>query len=122
MTAPDEATLTAILSEITFNADGLVPVIAQQHDTKELLMMAWMNEDALRETLATGAVCYWSRSRKNLWRKGETSGNTQRLVALSIDCDGDTLLALVDQKGPACHTGKRNCFFRHVSTTGLVSR
>lgn len=101
-----------LISEITFDAAGLVPVIAQQHDTGEVLMVAWMNRDAVAETLATGRVCYWSRSRGALWRKGETSGQSQRLVELRLDCDGDTLLALVDQTGVACHTGRRSCFFR----------
>ena len=101
-----------LISEITFDAAGLVPVIAQQHDTGEVLMVAWMNRNAVAETLATGRVCYWSRSRGALWRKGETSGQSQRLVELRLDCDGDTLLALVDQTGVACHTGRRSCFFR----------
>jgi phosphoribosyl-AMP cyclohydrolase len=96
-----------------------VPAIAQQHDTGEVLMMAWMNRDAVRETLETGRVCYWSRSRRALWRKGETSGQVQRLVDLRIDCDGDTLLLLVDQTGVACHTGKRRCFFRRTGAAGL---
>lgn len=102
----------ALLDAIAFDAAGLVPAIAQQHDTGEVLMMAWMNRDAVRETLATGTVCYWSRSRRSLWRKGETSGQIQRLVEIRIDCDGDTLLLLVDQTGVACHTGRRDCFFR----------
>jgi phosphoribosyl-AMP cyclohydrolase len=100
------------LAEIKFDHDGLVPAIAQQHDTGEVLMMAWMNRDALCATLAEGRVCYWSRSRAKLWRKGETSGQTQILRELRLDCDGDTLLLLVDQHGVACHTGRRNCFFR----------
>jgi phosphoribosyl-AMP cyclohydrolase len=103
---------TALLEAIAFNADGLVPVVAQQFDTGEVLMLAWMNRKAVIETLATGQVCYFSRSRNRLWRKGETSGHTQRLVELRLDCDGDALLALVDQTGPACHTGRRDCFFR----------
>jgi phosphoribosyl-AMP cyclohydrolase len=100
------------LGEIRFDADGLVPAIAQQHDSGEILMVAWMNREAVRLTLAEGRVCYWSRSRRALWRKGETSGQTQRLVELRLDCDGDTLLLLVDQHGVACHTGRRSCFFR----------
>jgi phosphoribosyl-AMP cyclohydrolase len=107
------------IAAIRFGADGLVPAIAQQHDTGEVLMMAWMNRDAVRETLATGRACYWSRSRGALWRKGETSGQVQRLVDLRIDCDGDTLLLLVDQTGVACHTGKRRCFFRRAGAAGL---
>ena len=105
---------------ICFDANGLVPAIAQQHDTGEVLMMAWMNADAVRETLATGRVCYFSRSRGKLWRKGETSGQTQALRELRVDCDGDTLLLLVDQVGVACHTGRRNCFFRAARGGGLV--
>lgn len=101
-----------ILEAIAFDGDGLVPAIAQQNGSGEVLMMAWMNAEAVRETLATGEVCYWSRSRASLWRKGESSGQTQKLVDMRLDCDGDTLLLLVDQKGVACHTGRRNCFFR----------
>jgi phosphoribosyl-AMP cyclohydrolase len=106
--------LSDLLSQIVFNRDGLIPAIAQQHDSGEVLMFAWMNRTALEQTLATGDVHYWSRSRMKLWRKGESSGQSQRLVELRIDCDGDTLLLLVDQKGVACHTGRRNCFFRAV--------
>ena len=93
---------------------GLLPAIAQDHATGEVLMLAWMNLTALDETLATGRVCYWSRSRGALWRKGESSGQVQMLQELRIDCDGDTLLLLVDQTGPACHTGRRNCFYNAV--------
>ena len=103
---------TAILDAIVFDGDGLVPTIAQQEGSGEVLMMAWMDADAVRETMATGEVCYWSRSRGRLWRKGETSEQTQKLVEMRLDCDGDTLLLVVDQKGVACHTGRRNCFFR----------
>lgn len=111
---------TAALSAITFNADGLVPAIAQQFDTGEVLMMAWMNREAVEETLATGRVCYWSRSRKNLWRKGETSGQQQKLVEFLIDCDGDTILLKVDQDGVACHTGRRTCFYTAARPEGLI--
>jgi len=107
-------TADALMTEVTFNADGLVPAIAQQHDTGEVLMMAWMNAESIAETLATGRVCYWSRSRAKLWRKGETSGHVQKLVEMRLDCDGDTLLLLIDQTGPACHTNRRNCFYRAV--------
>ena len=100
------------VAALKFDSNGLVAAIAQQHDTGEVLMMAWMNEAAVRETLATGQVCYWSRSRQSLWRKGESSGQTQRLVELRIDCDGDALLLQVDQTGVACHTGRRSCFYR----------
>ena len=109
-----------LLQQIRFDAAGLVAAVAQQHDTGEVLMLAWMNRDAVAETLATGRVCYWSRSRGALWRKGETSRQTQRLVELRVDCDGDALLLLVDQHGVACHTGRRSCFFRAARDGALV--
>ena len=102
----------ALLAALKTDAAGLIPAIAQQHDTGEVLMMAWMNAESIAETLTTGRVCYYSRSRKALWRKGETSGQVQMLVDLRLDCDGDTILLLVDQLGVACHTGRRNCFYR----------
>jgi phosphoribosyl-AMP cyclohydrolase len=102
------------LAELRFNADGLIPVIAQQFDTGEVLMLAWMNLDALQETLATKRMVYWSRSRGELWRKGDTSGHIQTLKSIALDCDGDTILAKVDQTGAACHTGARTCFFREI--------
>ncbi|OJX74326.1 phosphoribosyl-AMP cyclohydrolase [Magnetospirillum sp. 64-120] len=114
------STFDAALAAIKFNEDGLVPAIAQQHDTGEVLMMAWMNAEAVKETLETGRVCYWSRSRKGLWRKGETSGQQQRLKELLIDCDGDTLLIKVDQDGVACHTGRRTCFYTAARGDDLV--
>jgi phosphoribosyl-AMP cyclohydrolase len=110
-----------LLALVSFNADGLVPAIAQQHDTGEVLMMAWMNRDAIAETLGTGRVCYYSRSRAGLWRKGETSGQVQHLKELRVDCDGDTLLLLVDQEGVACHTGRRSCFYRAVRDGGVTT-
>lgn len=110
----------AILAAVKFNPEGLVPVIAQQHDTLEVLMLAWMNAEALAETLDTGRVCYWSRSRKALWRKGESSGQVQLLKSARIDCDGDTLLLAVDQTGPACHTGRRHCFFYKFEPDAVV--
>ena len=106
------------LAAIAFGPDGLVPAIAQQHDTGEVLMLAWMNREAVAETVATGRVCYWSRSRGKLWRKGETSGQVQRLVELRLDCDGDALLLRIDQTGVACHTGRRSCFFRRAQDGG----
>ena len=109
----------ALLAALAFNDEGLVPAIAQQHDSGEVLMLAWMNREAIEETLASGAVCYWSRSRGRLWRKGETSGQTQRLVEFRVDCDGDTVLLLVDQTGVACHTGRHNCFFRTLRGNAL---
>ena len=115
----DGRAFSDVIAAIAFNADGLVPAIAQAEGTGEVLMMAWMNRDAVLETLATGRVCYWSRSRGGLWRKGETSGQTQRLKDFRIDCDGDTLLLIVEQDGVACHTGRRSCFFRSVHDGGL---
>lgn len=100
---------------VRFDADGLVPAIAQQHDTGEVLMLAWMNAAALDETLASGRAVYWSRSRKALWRKGESSGQVQRVLAVRLDCDGDALLLHVDQHGPACHTGRRSCFYHRIA-------
>jgi phosphoribosyl-AMP cyclohydrolase len=110
----------AIDAAVRFDAEGLVPAIAQQHDSGEVLMMAWMNRESLVETLATGRVCYWSRSRQALWRKGERSGQAQRLVELRVDCDGDTILLRVEQTGVACHTGRRSCFFRAIHADGRV--
>lgn len=110
-----------IVGRITFDGRGLVPAIAQQHDTGQVLMLAWMNRDAVLETLATRRVCYFSRSRGALWRKGETSGHTQRLVDLRIDCDGDALLLLVEQTGPACHTGAQSCFFNSADAGTIAA-
>ena len=112
--------LTEALEGLPWNADGLLPAIAQQHDTGEVLMLAWMNREALDETLRTGRVCYWSRSRRKLWRKGESSGQVQRLVEMRFDCDGDTVLLKVDQTGPACHTGRRDCFYNLVQGDRVV--
>ncbi len=111
----------ALLPALSFDRDGLVAAVAQQHDTGEVLMLAWMNREAVEETLATGEVCYFSRSRQKLWRKGESSGQVQRLVELRVDCDGDALLLLVDQTGVACHTGRRSCFFRAARDGALVT-
>lgn len=96
---------------LKFDAAGLIPAIAQDHETGEVLMMAWMNAQSLAQTIATGRVTYWSRSRQTFWIKGETSGHIQRLVELSVDCDRDCILMKVDQTGPACHTNRRSCFF-----------
>jgi phosphoribosyl-AMP cyclohydrolase len=111
----------AVLAALKFNSDGLVAAVAQQHDTGEVLMLAWMNRDSIAETLATGHVCYWSRSRQALWRKGETSGHEQKLIELRVDCDGDALLLQVAQTGPACHTGERSCFYRAARDGALVA-
>lgn len=107
----DTGDITQLIDNLAYNADGLIPCIAQQHDTKEVLMMAWMNKASLLETLETGQMCYWSRSRQTYWRKGESSGHRQILKTMRADCDGDTLLAFVDQTGAACHTYRRDCFY-----------
>ncbi|NLM74788.1 MAG: phosphoribosyl-AMP cyclohydrolase [Clostridiaceae bacterium] len=108
----DDVTL---LKTVKYNDKGLIPVITQDAETGEVLMLAWMNEEALKLTLETRKVTYFSRSRQKLWIKGETSGNFQKLISMSVDCDGDTLLAKVIQTGAACHTGNRSCFYRtHV--------
>ena len=99
---------------LTFDANGLIPAIAQDHETGEVLMMAWMNAEAVRRTLAEGRVTYWSRSRQAFWVKGETSGHTQRLVEMRVDCDRDCLLVLIEQTGPACHTNRRSCFYTAI--------
>jgi phosphoribosyl-AMP cyclohydrolase len=109
-----------IFEAIHFDAAGLVAAVTQQHDSGEVLMLAWMNLDAITETLTTGQVCYYSRSRRRLWRKGASSGQTQRLIEMRIDCDGDAVLLLVDQHGVACHTGRRSCFFRAVRDGSLI--
>lgn len=119
-TAPDDTTRATMLDTVRFDAAGLIAAIAQQHDTGEILMLAWMNRAALDETLRTGRVCYYSRSRGGLWRKGETSGQVQRLVDARLDCDRDAVLLLVDQTGVACHTGRRSCFFNAMRPPGLV--
>jgi phosphoribosyl-AMP cyclohydrolase len=111
----DVLTRETFVDAVAFNEEGLVPVVAQSAATGAVLMMAWMNRDTLERTLSTGEVTYWSRSRGQIWRKGETSGHTQHLVEAWIDCDGDTLLMKVDQTGPACHTGAPSCFYRKVS-------
>jgi phosphoribosyl-AMP cyclohydrolase len=99
-----------IADRLKRDRDGLIVAVAQQQGTGEVLMVGWMNDEALHRTLTTGRATYWSRSRQELWRKGDTSGHTQQVVAAALDCDGDTLLLTVDQIGPACHTGTRTCF------------
>lgn len=99
---------------LTYDDKGLIPAIAQDHASGEVLMMAWMNADAIAHTLETGRVTYWSRSRQAFWIKGETSGHVQRLVDFRVDCDRDCLLLLVEQRGPACHTNRRSCFYTAV--------
>ena len=114
MTVNEKSTIDQALASLSFNDDGLIPAIAQQFDTGEVLMMAWMNRDAVAASLDEGRVVYWSRSRQALWRKGESSGQVQTLKEMRWDCDSDTILLQVDQAGVACHTGRRNCFFNAV--------
>jgi len=114
-----EKTIAETLKQLKFSEKGLIPAIAQQYDTGEILMMAWMTADAVRETLTSGTICYWSRSRQALWRKGETSGQIQSLKNFRYDCDRDVILLLVDQKGVACHTGRRSCFFYETTSGGI---
>ena len=109
-----------VIADLSFDRDGLVPAIAQSDETGEVLMLAYMNADALHETLTSGQVCYWSRSRSRLWRKGESSGHVQRLVELRYDCDNDAVLLRVNQSGPACHTNRPNCFFHAVRDGKVV--
>ena len=110
-----------ILSELKYDSDGLVAAIIQDSINNEVLMVGYMNEEAIRQTLSTGRVCFWSRSRQKLWIKGETSGHTQTVHSIAVDCDGDALLFKVEQKVAACHTGYRSCFFREVSPNGESS-
>ncbi len=110
MTATPVPDVDGILSRVVFTTDGLAPAIIQQHDTGEVLMLGWMDAEALRRTLTSGRVTFWSRSRQEYWRKGDTSGHIQRVKGARLDCDGDTLLIQVDQTGAACHTGDRTCF------------
>ena len=113
MKSPRDETLSFMPQ---WNADGLIPAIAQDIHDKEIKMMAWMNEEALRKTLETGIIHYWSRSRNALWQKGEESGNIQKLAEIRIDCDQDCLLLLIEQTGPACHTNRPSCFYRKLET------
>lgn len=108
------------LKRLTFGPDGLIPAIVQNHTDNEILMMAYMNREAVLKTLATREIHFWSRSRKSLWRKGDTSGNRMALREIRIDCDGDALLVRVEPRGPACHTGEWSCFFRSLSAKGTT--
>lgn len=112
--------LAEFLDAVKFNDQGLVPAIAQDSTSGTVLMLAWMNRDAIDQTLASGLVTYYSRSRQSLWQKGETSGNTQRLVGMQFDCDADAILMLVEQTGPACHTNRPNCFYLRVEGGQVV--
>ena len=115
---PRVSPMTDLISDIAFDSAGLIPAIAQQHDTGEVLMLAWMDRAAVEETFRTGRACYYSRSRGRPWRKGESSGQVQHVVEIRIDCDGDAVLLLVAQEGVACHTGRRSCFFRAARDQG----
>lgn len=106
--------LEPVLDALPWNSDGLIAAIAQQDGSGDVLMLAWMNRQALTETLASGHVCYWSRSRQRLWRKGESSGHWQQLIEARLDCDGDAVLLIVDQLGPACHTRRPTCFYNAI--------
>ena len=110
-----------ILNELKFDKTDLIPAIIQDDENNEVLMIAFMNRQALQKTLESGRVCFWSRSRQEYWIKGETSGHTQTVKSIAFDCDGDALLIKVEQKGGACHTGYRSCFFREVSSDGNSS-
>jgi len=112
--------LDKVIAELNYDENGLIPAIAQQFDTGEVLMQAWMNAESISRTLASGSVCYWSRSRNKFWTKGRESGHTQELKELRVDCDGDSLLVLVDQSGPACHTNRGSCFYIKVENDKVV--
>lgn len=112
--------LVETLDNLKYNHDGLIPVVAQQYDSGEVVMLAWMNRAAIEETLETARVCYWSRSRQSFWRKGESSGQIQQLMEMRFDCDGDALLLKVNQTGPACHTGRRSCFYHKVVNGSVI--
>lgn len=114
----ESLTQEGFLAAIRFNEAGLIPAIVQDAQTREVLMMAWMNAESLRRTLELGETVFWSRSRQAYWHKGETSGHVQRVVDLRVDCDGDTLLVRVEPAGPACHTGAVSCFFRSLGVPG----
>ncbi len=112
----------SFIEKLKFNDEGLIPAIIQEQSTGRVLMMAWMNRDSLAKTFETGKTCFWSRSRKKFWTKGESSGHTQAVKSISFDCDGDTLLIQVDQIGAACHEGYHSCFFRSVDPDGNRER
>ena len=109
-----QASLAEVLDALPFNTDGLLPAIAQDAESGDVLMLAWMNRESIERTLAEGYACYYSRSRQSLWKKGETSGHLQVLKAMRFDCDGDAILLVVEQTGPACHTNRANCFYLAV--------
>lgn len=121
MSKEDTETIGRLLDQLTFNNEGLIPAIAQQFDSGEVLMLAWMNPESIEATLKEERVVYWSRSRRKLWRKGETSGHVQTLMEFRWDCDNDAILLQVDQCGVACHTGRRNCFFNSVRDENITT-
>ncbi len=112
----------SFFDRLKFNSDGLIPAIIQDRSNGRVLMMAWMNRDSLQKTIETGKTHFWSRSRQKFWMKGESSGHTQEVKEIALDCDGDTLLIQVEQKGAACHEGYRSCFFRSVSEDGQTEK
>ena len=112
--------LDDVIDALKFDDKNLIPAIAQQHDTGEVLMLAWMNKESIKESISSGQVCYWSRSRQSYWRKGESSGHVQKLVAMHFDCDGDAILLKVEQSGPACHTLRRSCFYFNVEENAVI--
>lgn len=114
-----DSIINTLLGQLKFNADGLIPAIAQDVHSKEILMMAWQNPEAIRASLTEGAGIYYSRSRQALWRKGEISGHLQKLVSFRFDCDQDAIVMLVEQTGPACHTKRRSCFYNEVQTNNI---
>jgi len=121
MSKEDTETIGRLLDQLTFNNDGLIPAIAQQFDSGEVLMLAWMSPESIEATLKEERVVYWSRSRRQLWRKGETSGHVQTLKEFRWDCDNDTVLLQVDQSGVACHTGRGSCFFNFVRDGNMTT-
>lgn len=121
MCAYSEQLIIEVLAQLKFDAAGLIPAIVQQHDSGEVLMLAWMNREAVRTTLRSREVHFWSRSRQKLWRKGESSSHTQRLVEFRFDCDQDAVLLLVEQNGPACHTLRPSCFYLAVCDDRIVT-
>jgi len=112
--------LQEVIDNLPWNTQGLINAVTQQYDSGKLLMVAWMNKEALLETIASKRACYWSRSRQCLWRKGETSGHTQEVKSIFLDCDGDAVLLKVDQKGAACHTGRKSCFYNQIIDDRVV--
>ena len=114
--------LDELIEHLAFNESGLIPVITQDAGSKQVLMFAWMNKDAIFQTLSTQRMTYWSRSRQQLWIKGESSGHTQQLIAMSFDCDGDAILCQVKQAGAACHTGRADCFYLQLDMDGKTVR